>query len=369
MPRQLLITAMSVTALIMAACSDSPQSPRAAVDRSVPVIVEPLRFEHARTRGEAVGTSRAAVSAELYPAASGEVVRVRFNPGQFVREGDVLVELDRRKEMLAVEQAALQLEDAERLYDRYQRSAGSGAVLPTVLDAARTAVELARVELKRAQIALEDRTLEAPFDGHVGSTDIDRGDRITPDTLVTTLDDRRQLLVSFEIPELFIGELAAGNTVRLETWGAPGPGVRGEIVDIGSRIDPKTRTFVVRAKVDNDDDRLRPGMSFRVGVEVQGEEFPVVTEIGVQWGTEGAYVWSVSDGKAIRKPVRIIERREGRVLVEGDLGFGDIIVVEGLQRMREGIDVSYDAPQLADERLSHPRDNAPTGSTTSAVLN
>lgn len=370
MPRLLTTIGASLGVLAMAACSDSPQTPRVAVDRGVPVIVEPLRFEAARTRAEAVGTSRAFLSAELYPAASGEVTGVNFDPGQFVREGDVLVQLDSRKETLAVEQAALQLEEAERLYDRYRRSADSGAVVPTTLDAARTAAELARVELGRAQIALQDRTVKAPFDGYAGSTDIDRGDRITPDTPITTLDDRSHLFVSFDIPEIFIGELVPGNEIELETWGAGLPRIAGRIVDIGSRIDPQTRTFVVRAKVDNSDDRLRPGMSFRVAVNLEGELYAVISETGVQWGTDGAYVWSVSDGKAHRKPVRIIERREGHVLVDGDLDNGDIVVVEGVQRMRDGIDVRFDMPRLADERLSLPAHSNPAdGGSSTPVLN
>ncbi len=354
MSRLSFTTALPICALALTACTDPAPVQRSADDRSVPVIVEPLRFEAARTRAEAVGTSRALMSAELYPASSGEVTRVNFEPGQFVRKGDVLVELDRRKETLAVEQAALQLEDAERLYDRYRRSAGSGAVLPTALDAARTAAELASVELRRARIALEDRTITAPFDGHVDATDIDRGDRVTPGTLITTLDDRSRLLVRFEIPELFVGELVPGKDVALETWGVPGPRIAGEIVDVGSRIDPQTRTFSVRASVENEDDLLRPGMSFRVATDVQGEMYAVIAEAAVQWGTEGAYIWSVSDGTAVRKTVRIIERREGRVLVDGDLVSGDIIVVEGVQRMREGVEVSYDMPRFADERLSLP---------------
>jgi membrane fusion protein (multidrug efflux system) len=370
MLKRLTRTLISLSALAVAACSDAPQSPRAAADPGVPVIVEPLRFEAARTRAEAVGTSRAAVSAELHPTTSGEVEGVNFEPGQFVREGHVLVELDHRKEALAVEQAALELKDAERLYDRYRRSADSGAVVPTALDAAKTAAELARVELRRAKIALEDRTIRAPFDGYAGTTDIDRGDRVTPETPITTLDDRSYLFVSFDIPEVFIGELAAGDEVTLETWGSSGPRAGGRIADISSRIDPQTRTFVVRAKVDNRDDRLRPGMSFRVALDIEGELYAVIAETGVQWGTDGAYVWSVSDGKADRKPVRIIERRDGYVLVDGDLESGDIIVVEGVQRMRDGIEVKFDMPRLADERLSQPSSTAPSGGgAPAAILN
>ena len=328
----LLIAALGLTA----GCSKAPTAEAAAhrsSDRNIPVIAEVLRFEREQIRLEAIGTSRARLSAELYAPTSGEVLSVNFQPGQAVAVGDVLLQLDAEKEKLAVRLAELHVEEAERLYDRYERSASSGAVLPTVMDAARTTVETARVELEQARIALADRSIEALFDGHVGISEVDPGDRVDANTLITTLDDRRSLFVSFDVPESFIGELSIGDDVKLEARSDNFSDVAGVIVDIGSRIDPKTRTFVVRAKVDNSDDRLRPGMSFRVAVNLEGELYAVISETGVQWGTDGAYVWSVSDGKADRKPVRIIERREGHILVDGDLQNGDIIVVEGVQRL------------------------------------
>ena len=355
--RSFYFAAVAATSISLAACSEPPAdasaAPRPAV-RTVPVIAEPLAFEHAGTRIEAIGTSRAVLSAELYPAASGEVVSVNMEPGQLVREGDVLVELDSREETLAVRLARLKLEDAERLYDRYSRSADSGAVLPTTLDAARTAVELARVDLESAEIALADRSVKAVFDGHVGATDVDPGDRVGPDSLITTLDDRSTILVSFEIPEQYIGEPAVGDLVRLETWSAAMPEVTGEIVDIGSRVDPTNRSFVARARVANDSDTLRPGMSFRVRIDVAGERFAVVAETGVQWGADGAYVWSVVDGTAVRVPVQVIQRREGRVLVDGDFPEDTLVVVEGTQSVRDGAVVDVDEEHLANAKRRQP---------------
>lgn len=325
------------------------------------MIAEILQFERERTRVEAVGTSRARLSAELYAPASGEVVSVNFEPGQAVKAGDVLVELDSRAERLAKRVAELHLEDAERLYDRYTRSADSGAVLPTVLDAARTASETARVELEQARIALDDRTIEAVFDGFVGSTDVDPGDRVNTDDLITTLDDRSSLFISFDIPETFIGELSVGDEVQLETWSGKAPVVAGEIVDIGSRIDPQTRTFVARARVINDSDLLRPGMSFRVRVDVLGELSAVVSETALQWGADGAYIWTIVDGAATKVPVQIVQRREGRILISGDLASGDVVVVEGTQRMRNGVPVIYEVEQMAEQSDGEPLSDAVIG--------
>jgi RND family efflux transporter MFP subunit len=351
--RRYELAAAAAALLFLSACSEAPDAgadaPRSA-QRTIPVIAEPLSFEYARTSIDAVGTSRAVLSADLYPAASGEVVAVNVEPGQLVEEGDVLVELDSREEALAVKLAQLKLEDAERLYDRYSRSASSGAVLPTALDAARTAVELARVDLASAEIALADRSITAVFSGHVGTTDVDPGDRIGPNSLITTLDDRSALLVSFELPEQFIGELSVGDSVQLETWSAAMPTVTGEIVDIGSRIDPQNRSFVARARVANDDDSLRPGMSFRVQADVVGQRYAAIVETGLQWGADGAYAWAVVDGAAVRLPLQVVQRREGRVLVDGDFDDGLLVVIEGTQSVRNGALVEVDVEHLANAR-------------------
>lgn len=345
-------TASLAAAVLLLAGCDRPQETAGRDDRApVSVIAQPLSFESAQTRVEAVGTSRALRSVELYPATSGEVVSVNFEPGQKVEAGDVLVELDSRDERLAVELAEVRLKDAERLYDRYQRSGSSGAVLPTQLDAARTQMESARIELGRARVALDDRFVKAPFDGHVDVTDVDPGDRVSVDTVITTIDDRDALLVSFDVPELLVGELEQGDRVALVAWNRASDKLTGEVVELGSRIDPATRTFIVRATVGNDRDTLRPGMSFRVSVAVQGRTYPVLAETAVQWGAEGAYVWTIQEGTARRVPVKIIQRQQGRVLVEGAMTPGDLIVVEGIQRMRNDVPVDYQTIGVAGSTL------------------
>lgn len=333
-----------IPALLMAlgGCADEPAQPSASAQQRSAVIVEPVRIERTRTKLEAVGTSRALRSVELYPVTSGEVVAVNFEPGQRVGGGDTLVELDSREQALTLRLAEVRLADAERLLDRYRRSAESGAVLPTVVDEAETAVETAEIELEQARVALDYRTIEAPFDGHVGVTEVDRGDRIGPTTLITTIDDRRELLVRFDVPEAFVGEFETGDDVTILPWHERGDGATGSVVDVSARIDAATRTFVVRAKVANDADTLRPGMSFRVSAVLDGKPYPVITETGVQWGADGAYVWSVDEGRAVRIPVDVVQRREGRVLVNGPLESGMPVIVEGVQGLRVGAEVDYE---------------------------
>ncbi|MGD9599106.1 MAG: efflux RND transporter periplasmic adaptor subunit [Steroidobacteraceae bacterium] len=342
----------ALCALLLAACAENDRAeiaPAPSPGSPVRVTVQPLIVNAERTRVEAVGTSRARLSVVVHPAVSGEVVAVNFEPGQKVGRGYVLVELDRRTETLAVELAKVQLADAQRLYERYWQARDSGAVVPTALDAARTAMEAARIELDRARVALDYRTIRAPFAGYVGITDIDPGDRINTETQITTLDDRTSLLVSFEVPEMLNGRLQRNDKVQVTTWNSHEAANYGEIIEVDSRIDPATRTFVARARVDNGDDRLRPGMSFRVTVDVPGLPYPVVPEISLQWGAEGAFVWTVTGNQVRRVPVAIVQRKEGEILVDSaQLEAGDLIVVEGIQRVRDGGEVVYDRPSLAD---------------------
>lgn len=340
-------TTLLIAAAGLSACGEEPAPTSSFAGSPVTVVAEPMRFESATTRVEAVGTSRAKRSISLHPATAGEVVAVNFEAGQYVERGDVLVELDSRDEKLAVQLAKVRLADAERLLERYQRSGSSGAILPTQIDAAETQVDSARIELGRAQVALDDRFVKAPFAGFVDVTDVDSGDRIGPDTLITTLDDRSELLISFEVPEVMVGELELEDQVALVAWNKDSSELTGRVVELGSRIDPATRTFISRATVDNSSDTLRPGMSFRVTVHTEGRRYPVIAETAVQWGADGAYIWLIVDGRAERRPVKIIQRQKGRVLVDADLESDDLVVIEGIQRMRNDLAVDYEMTGLA----------------------
>lgn len=341
----------SIILLILGLVGCDTQTSQTRPERpAVSVIVEPIALNTQRTVIQAVGTSRALQSVTLHPASSGEIVRINFTTGQHVDADDVLVELDQRKELLAVELAKFRLSEAERLFERYRRSAETGATLPTTLDTALTELEAAKIALGQAEIALQDRNIVAPFPGHVGITQFDPGDRVQLDTPITTLDNRDALLVTFELPELLMDYVVQGLTVDIRTWEQQAEPIAGEIIEIDSRIDPALRTFVARAVVSNEDDRLRPGMSFRVALEIPGDPYPVMPEIAVQWGAEGAYVWKVVDGHAERIRVKVVQRLGGMVMVDGAgaLNEADVIVTEGIQRLRPGLPVTTRSSIAAD---------------------
>ena len=320
---------------------------RRGANPTAAVLVEKVVLRTERTRIEAVGTARAHRSVTLHPATAGEVAAVLFSPDQAVERGSVLLELDSRRERLAVDLARVRVRNARQQLSRYERTAGRGAVAESTVFDARTALEEAEIALRQAEVALNERRVIAPFDGFVGHTEIDVGERIGTGSAITTLDDRSSLLVGFSIPELFLGRIGKGHRVEVATWADRDRAIFGEIVDLGSRIDPESRSFTARAQVANAGDAFRPGMSFAVTLDVLGRRYPLVPEISVRYGTEGAFVWVVRGEAATRVPVRIVQRQEAAVLVDAALDDGELVVVEGIQRLRPGLPVSLASPPNA----------------------
>ncbi len=304
----------------------------------VKVIVQPVEITSNDRAFRAVGTGRAWRSIEIYPSVIEEVTDIFFKAQQQVKKGDVLAQLDNREEALAVKLAEVQLKDAQSLLARYEVALKEGGVPESEVDAARADFESAKVALDQAKLSLDERQIKAPFDGIVGIPNVDPGDRVGTDTLISGLDARDTLYVDFEVPEALAGALKAAEDQQQEitatTPAYPSMDFKGHISAQESRVDPDRRTLLARASIDNSRDLLRPGMSFETLWEIPGEEYATVPEISVQWDRNGSYIWIIKDNIAKKTPVMVVTRKAGRVLLDGEIQDGDFVVIEGLQRLR-----------------------------------
>ena len=185
----------------------------------IPVVAEPATLEAERLRLEAVGTSQPRRSVELFAETTGDVAEVTFSPGDFVEEGSILVALEAEDEQLAL---ARRSAGGDASFERYRRAneRGERTVPETTVDATKTALAAALIGRDRATVALEKRRVRAPFAGYVGFSDLDPGDRVDLSTAVTTLDDRATLLINFEVPEAYLGAVAVGDRISVESWTA-----------------------------------------------------------------------------------------------------------------------------------------------------
>ncbi|SNY41718.1 RND family efflux transporter, MFP subunit [Arsukibacterium tuosuense] len=322
--------------VLVSGISYSAQAQGRGEGRAAQVISMPVEFERVSNRIEAVGSAEAVQSVVIYPAVADKVTAINFIPGQKVQRGDILLELDARRQRVAVDRARIQLADAERTVERLTTSRRQGAIAQSELDDAITARDLINVALTEAETELEDRTVRAPFAGVVGLTDVEVGDRITLQTAITTLDNREQLLINFRAPETALAMLQQQPELTLQPWQGAAINLQAEISQVDSRIDDVNRTIRVRALLDNSADRYRPGMSFRVKLEVRGEAYAVIPEAALLWGATGAYVWLELDNKAKKVDVQIKQRLSGRLLVSAELNEGDMLITEGVQSLRAG---------------------------------
>ena len=310
----------------------------------IPVIVAPVTEASDGVALELLGTGSARKSVTVYAPVAGEVAQVLFKPGKVVRAGDVLLRLVDRHERLAVDLADAKVIAARVMHTRYEATRGTGAVPDTVSDEARASLRSAEIELAQAREALSDRVVRAPFTGTPGLAAVEVGERIDTDTVLTTLDDRGELHIDVQIPEAYLTRVSVGQSVRALNPAHPGHRFEGQVIEIDSRVDPATRQIKVRSALPNKDDRLRSGMSFQLQLDLPGERRLSVPELALQWGREGSFVWVVRQGKALQVPARAVQRQNSRVLVEGDLSTADVVVVEGVQRMREGRAVKVVGP-------------------------
>jgi membrane fusion protein (multidrug efflux system) len=307
------------------------------------VITQAVVFTSNNRMFEAVGTGRAKYSADIYPAVSEQVMDVFFEAQQNVKKGDVLVQLDNREEKLALKLAGVMLRDSKTTLDRYEKVVKMGGVPQSKVDSARAIYESAQVALDQAKLALEERQIIAPFDGIVGIPNVDPGDRVDTDTFITGLDARDVLYVDFEVPEALAGALKGAQAIKQKiiatTPSYPAQIFEGLITAQESRVDENRRTLMARASILNIKDILRPGMSFTTKWDIPGKDYVTVPEISVQWGRDGSFIWVIRDNKAEKIKARVVARKSGRVLLDASVEDGELVVVEGLQRLRPHIEV------------------------------
>lgn len=318
-------------------------SRRGGVGGPTPVVTDLVGSDVAAQAVRAVGTVLVPKAINIYPQVTAPVTEVLFKGGDIVKEAQVLVHLDDADQKVALELANVELSDAQKTLDRSEKLAATNNMTQSVLQDAQSAVRKAQITQRGAEIALDRRTITAPFAGVVGISTLSVGDLVTPSTVVTTLDDLSVMKVSFLVPERFSSKLTLGQAVTATADSAPDSPIKGSLSAIDSRVDAATRSLKVEATLDAaaaQDEGIKPGMSVKVALAFDGQKQLTISALAIQWDRNGSYVWKVDGDSAKRVDISVLERQSGRVMVSGGLVEGDKIVVEGLQRLREGSKVA-----------------------------
>ncbi len=291
-------------------------------------------------RLSAIGTGRANNSVTVKPYTSGSVNSIDVASGARVEAGTVIARLDSDVEEISLDRAKIALADAEAKLERMQSLRKANTATQVQVTDAELAVGNARLALRDAQLNLDRRAITAPIAGIVGILPVEAGNYVTTETVVATIDDRSSIKIDFYVPERFAANMVVGGHLTASPIARPDEIFEGEVSAVDNRVDDKSRTLLVQAQIPNDRDTLRAGMSFKVEVRFPGDAFPSVDPLAIQWGTDGAFVWVVRDGKAKRVPVSVVQRNTESVLVAAQgIAPDDVVVTEGVHAVRDGADV------------------------------
>ncbi len=345
-----------ITVIVFMVLASSRAFSQSPSDKPVPVIVMEAKTDEFVDRVEAIGTLRANESVELTANVTETVTAIRFDDGQSVKAGDILVEMNSAEERAMLEEAKLTMEEAKNQLERVKQAAKKGAASQSSLDERRHAYETARTRIAAIESQLRDRLIKAPFSGTVGLRNISVGALIEPGDIVTTLDDNSVMKLDFSVPSTFLSTLKTGIKVVAKAPAFDNRRFEGVVSSVGSRIDPSTRAVMARALIPNPEGLLKPGLLMTVDLLKNPREAVVIGEEAlVPKGTENFVL--VVDPSADapvpeRRKVATGSRRTGEVEILEGLASGEFVVSHGAINVREGKPVRIEAVDRGDESLS-----------------
>ncbi|MBX2880860.1 MAG: efflux RND transporter periplasmic adaptor subunit [Granulosicoccus sp.] len=303
------------------------------------VITDSVRTELINDRIKVVGNGLAKASVSVVPLSNGLLSDILVSAGQKVAAGDVLARLDDEEQLIARDRAARTLQEARRDVSRLEQLFKTRSTPEVELVRAQAALSDAEFELRDAELKFARRTITAPIAGIVGFVSVDKGNYVTTQDELLTIDDRSTLVVEFWVPERFANQIELGQAVSATALSSPARQHEGTVTGIASRIETDSRTLPARASIDNKSDTLRPGMSFELNLSFEGESFPAINPLAIQWDSTGSFVWKLIEDKVSKQPVRIIQRNPESILIDADLKPGDRVVTEGVLSLRQGASV------------------------------
>ncbi|MBY6243089.1 MdtA/MuxA family multidrug efflux RND transporter periplasmic adaptor subunit [Methylosinus sp. Sm6] len=318
----------------------------------------------------ALGTVTATATAVVKPQVSGPLLKVRYTEGQEVAAGDILAEIDPRPFELALAQAEGQLQkdeallrNAERDLARYEslrnkiKDGVSGQQLDTqkaLIGQYRAAVDIDRALVGRARLDLDYTHIAAPIGGRIGLRQVDPGNivqtsdpngvavvtRISPITVIFSLPEAKlqSVLKRFRFGEKLA--VVAYDHDRAEQI------ARGALYAIDNQIDASSGTVRLRAEFANDDESLYPNQFVNAELTVETLKGVVLAPAAaLQRGAKGPFVYALDDDEKVAvRSVRLGPSDGERAVIESGLEPGQRVVVEGVDRLRDGAKVVVTRP-------------------------
>jgi membrane fusion protein (multidrug efflux system) len=307
---------------------------------SAPVVLAPVRTGTVAEAVDAVGTTRAREAVTITAKTSGIVDRIEFEDGQTVAAGAPIIRLDSAELEAAVSSAEAELRNARLSLDRGETLSKARNMAQAQLDTLRADLEVKTAAVAAQKARLAERVITAPFAGTLGIRQVSLGALVSPGTAIVTLDDLTRVKMDFNLPEVLLPRMSPGVALEVRSDAYPGRAFTATVTSVDTRIDPATRSVTTVAEIDNREGLLRPGMFMTVRVQLSTNPAALLVpeQALVPQGTR-QFVYMVVDGRAVRREVTLGTRLRGEVQILSGLAAGDAVVIEGTQRLRDGVPV------------------------------
>jgi membrane fusion protein (multidrug efflux system) len=346
--------------------ASGPGGPGKGAPPGAPVEVAKVATEAMPQSITTVGSLRSDESVTIRPEVAGRIAFIGFREGQPIRKGEVLVRLDASINEAEVQQARANLKLARSKYERAVDLAKSNFISGQARDEAENNLRVAEAALSLVEAKFAKTEIRAPFSGVIGLRSVSLGDYVKEGADVVNLESIDPLKVDFRLPEVYLRQVQAGQTLQVTLDALPGKTFEGRVFAVNPLVDAAGRAVVVRAQVKNIDASLRPGMFARVRLITsdQAEVLVVPEQALVPQGTE-QFVFKVVDGKAVRAKVDVGQRRGGKVEVRSGVAAGELVVTAGQLRLRDGVAVAVEG-RAPGPAAAAPNDGAPPPTATIA---
>jgi membrane fusion protein (multidrug efflux system) len=320
----------------------------------------------------ATGSLDALEEVQLQSESTGPVVRVHFEEGTRVEKGRTLITIDpdKLRSELSARRAALESAEAReeltrRTFERVRTLHDRGSASREELDQAQSALDQNRADLRRLaseielmEERLEDTVVVAPLTGMISERLVDAGDFVDVGEPLATLYRTDTLEIAFGLPERDYDRVEPGQEVTAAVSAYPETELAGEVVFVSPAVDVATRTFRVKARIDNSAGLLKPGTFARVQVTLEKrEDRPVLPEEALVSTRTGYIAFVVEEGTAHRRDVTIGLREPGLVEIREGLEPGETVVLAGQMNLVDGspVEIVEQAPRTAGGPGSLPR--------------
>lgn len=300
--------------------------------------------------------------ARLASPAEGPVVHVGVREAERVKADEALLSIGRSKgvDALIVSLREELKKEADNL-DRTRQLVESQALPGEHLDQARAAYEKVRATLVKAEETARDYTIKAPWAGVVSGVKVKEGEFVAPRELLLEMYDPDSLLIRASIPEKHAAGVAVGMDVEVRLDAYPDGVFQGRIERVYPFLDSRLRTRTVEIMLDQSVDLL-PGMFARLTLSLQKVEAAVVVPLeAVVVTPKGPVVFVFDNGKAMAQTVRTGIESDNRIAVISGIQPGDMVVVAGNEKLKNGADVRLAGDEQPDAGKDRPLTELPVG--------